>query len=254
MFQHVAIGLSLILHEVNELSIICLLLNFDSSLIGLLEHETQLSINILSRKHCIRLQQIWDVFQLCNLRKLWINIRYFLIETFKLLCENSLISHLGNTTLSLVLTTSTWMNALWHTLSISIGHGDSLSFITLLSWLFSTLLAASHSFKASSSAASSVSTTVSGISAFGSDSFAAFQAYAFFADAHIFAVMLISIHLWNCSGLAWEWSIAVLAFTASSPCYWLAAHNVIFWTYMWWIDSIKLMFEYISLTYFDFWI
>ena len=149
------------------------------------------------------------------------------------------------------------MNTLWHTLSISIRHGNHLSFITLLSWLFSTLLAASHSFKASSSAASSVSAAVSGISTFGSGSdllsFAAFQASAFVAASNSFSftVMLVSINLRNCSGLAWEWSTAVWTFTASSPCYWLAAHDVIFWTYMWWTDTIELMFKYVSLSYFN---
>jgi hypothetical protein len=58
----------------------------------------------------------------------------------------------------------------------------------------------------------------------------------------------------NCSRIAGKWPTAVVAFTASSPCYWLAAHNVIFWTYMWWIDAIKLIFKNIWLILFDFWI
>ena len=59
------------------------------------------------------------------------------------------------------------------------------------------------------------------------------------------SIFTVSIHLRNCSGLAREWAIAIEAFTASSPCYWLTAHYVIFRANVWWIISIKLISKWI---------
>ena len=88
----------------------------------------------------------------------------------------------------------------------------------------------SHSIlEAASSTASSVFAAVSGISTFGSSSYdMAFHTFlAFVVAVHSFVLSVDSVHLRNCSGLAREWTTAVLTITASSPCYWLAAHNVI---------------------------
>jgi uncharacterized membrane protein len=89
----------------------------------------------------------------------------------------------------------------------------------------------SHSISdADSTTASSVLATVSGISAFGSSSYdVAFHAFlAFVVAMHSIVLSVDSVHLRNCSGLAREWTTAILAISASSPCYWLATHNVIF--------------------------
>ena len=118
----------------------------------------------MSRKLPIRLKQIWDVFWPSNIRKLWIKFINFLIEPFKLLSKNSLVSHLSNSTL-LIFTTSLRMNALWNTVSVSITLWNTVSvsntfsskifnsFIASLSLLsFSALLSASNSLEAVTSA------------------------------------------------------------------------------------------------------
>jgi hypothetical protein len=129
MLQHNTIGLSLTLHKVNKFCIMCLLLIFGPAFICFLVHKTQLTVDILSWKNSIRLQQIWNVFRLCDLVELWIKVINLGVKTLELLSENSLVSHLSDAALSLILTASFWVDVWWNILSIFVGHCDRFSFV-----------------------------------------------------------------------------------------------------------------------------
>lgn len=131
--------------------------------------------------------------------------------------------------------------------------GSILSFTTFLHSSISALISTDHIFNTTAGAASVVaSASSSGISTFRSDwlSLAVSDldaVFTFVIAVKSISILTVSIHLRNCSGLAGEWTIAIKAFTASSPCYWLTAHYVIFWTNVRWINSIKLISKWILL-------